>query len=140
MLQLQEANNWKKPAATTWAAEFLLRENESRQFLGSWINSSAVHEEKTSQASDHVFISMWEVAKHSWSSCESGVRTLQKGEKHGPENDRRPPNRNSGAHSSAGCKAQKRSVIGAHNRCWKYLIGDITMMMMSFICSWRKKK
>ena len=26
---------------------------------------------------------------------------------------------------SAGCKAQKKSVIGAHNRCWKYLIGAI---------------
>ena len=23
---------------------------------------------------------------------------------------------------SAGCKAQKKSVIGAHNRCWKYLL------------------
>jgi hypothetical protein len=30
---------------------------------------------------------MWEVATHDWSSCESGVRTLYKGEKHGPEND-----------------------------------------------------
>jgi hypothetical protein len=46
MLQLQEADNWKNPAATTWAAEFLLREGESREFLGSWINSSAVHEAK----------------------------------------------------------------------------------------------
>jgi DNA helicase HerA-like ATPase len=27
---------------------------------------------------------------------------------------------------SAGSKAQKKSVIGAHNRCWKYLIGDIS--------------
>jgi hypothetical protein len=26
---------------------------------------------------------------------------------------------------SAGCKAQKKSVIGAHNRCWKYLLGAI---------------
>ena len=26
---------------------------------------------------------------------------------------------------SAGCKAQKRSVIGANNRCWKYLLGAI---------------
>jgi len=25
ILQLQEAENWNKPAATTWAAEFLLR-------------------------------------------------------------------------------------------------------------------
>jgi hypothetical protein len=27
---------------------------------------------------------------------------------------------------SAGCKAQKKSVIGAHNRCWKYLTGAIS--------------
>ena len=27
---------------------------------------------------------------------------------------------------SAGCKAQEKSVIGAHNRCWKYLIGAIS--------------
>jgi len=27
---------------------------------------------------------------------------------------------------SAGCKAQKKSVIGAHKRCWKYLIGAIS--------------
>jgi hypothetical protein len=27
---------------------------------------------------------------------------------------------------SAGCKAQKQSLIGAHNRCWKYLVGAIT--------------
>ena len=31
MLQLQEEKNWNKPAATTWAAEFLLREGESRE-------------------------------------------------------------------------------------------------------------
>jgi hypothetical protein len=27
---------------------------------------------------------------------------------------------------SAGCKAQKKSVIGAHDRCWEYLIGAIS--------------
>jgi hypothetical protein len=42
MLQLQEADNWEKPAATTWAPEFLLTDGENREFLGSWINSSAV--------------------------------------------------------------------------------------------------
>jgi hypothetical protein len=31
----------------------------------------------------------------------------------------------SGSHSKR-CKAQKKSVIGAHNRCWKYLVGAIT--------------
>jgi hypothetical protein len=50
MLQLQETDNWEKQAATTWAAEFLLREGESREFLVSWINSSAVHEAKKRRA------------------------------------------------------------------------------------------
>jgi hypothetical protein len=27
---------------------------------------------------------------------------------------------------SAGCKTEKKSVIGDHNRCWKYLIGTIS--------------
>jgi hypothetical protein len=27
---------------------------------------------------------------------------------------------------SAGCKVQKKRVIGAHNRCWKYLLGPIS--------------
>jgi hypothetical protein len=34
---------------------------------------------------------------------------------------------------SAGCKAQKKSVIGAHNRCWKYLIGAIATRDLEFI-------
>jgi hypothetical protein len=42
MLQLQEVEDRKPPAATTWAAEFLLRAGESREFLGSWINSGAI--------------------------------------------------------------------------------------------------
>jgi ribonuclease HI len=32
MLQLQEMDNWGKPTTTTWAAEFLLRDGESREF------------------------------------------------------------------------------------------------------------
>ena len=50
MFQLQEADNWENPAATTWAAEFLLRDGESREFPGSWINSSAVNEAKKRRA------------------------------------------------------------------------------------------
>jgi hypothetical protein len=50
-IQLQEMDNWGKPATTTWAPEFLLRDCESREFLGSWINSSAVHEAKKDEPS-----------------------------------------------------------------------------------------
>ena len=31
---------------------------------------------------------------------------------------------------SAGCKAQKKSVIGAHNRCWKYLLEEDRHLQM----------
>ena len=34
---------------------------------------------------------------------------------------------------SAGCKAQKKSVTGAHNKCWKYLLCAITMAMAKLI-------
>ena len=34
MLPLQEAEKRQAPGATTWAAEFLIREGESREFLG----------------------------------------------------------------------------------------------------------
>jgi hypothetical protein len=50
MLQLQEDENWSKPTTTTWAAEFLLREGESRELLGSWIRFGAVHEAKKRRA------------------------------------------------------------------------------------------
>ena len=53
MFQFQEVDNWKKqekPAGTTWAAEFSLREGESTEFLGSWIKSSAVHDAKERRA------------------------------------------------------------------------------------------
>jgi hypothetical protein len=48
-------------AATTWAAEFLLREGESKECLGSWIHLNAVHE-KASQAGNHMLIPMREMA------------------------------------------------------------------------------
>ena len=30
------------------------------------------------------------------------------------------------SYQSADCKVQKKSVIGSHNPCWKYLVGAIT--------------
>jgi len=50
MLQLQEAEDRQAPAATTWAAEFLLRVGESMEFLGLWIKSGAIHEAKRRRA------------------------------------------------------------------------------------------
>ena len=54
MLQLQKAEDWKPPAATTWAAEFLLWAGESRDFLGFWINSGAIHEAKKRRATQAI--------------------------------------------------------------------------------------
>ena len=85
MLQLQEAENWNKPAATTWAAEFLLREGESRECLGSWIDSSVVHEAKKRRAKQvitcstgyHMLIPMRKMV-NDWREEEPRMRALQK--------------------------------------------------------------
>ena len=70
MLQLQEAENWNKPADTTWATEFLLREGESRECPGSWINSSAVHEAKKRRAKQVMLIPMRKMAAQDWRAEE----------------------------------------------------------------------
>jgi hypothetical protein len=128
MLQLQEADNWEKPAATTWADEFLLRKGESREFLSSWIKSSAVHEAKKRRAKQVITCSFpcgkWlhMIETRASPGCQLCKRARNKDLK---TTDVLPPE--TVVHiQSASCKAQKKNVIGAHNRCWKYLIGAIS--------------
>ncbi len=123
MLQLKEAENWNEPVATTWAAEFLLREGESRDCLGSWINSSAVHEAKKRRAKQVITCSFpcgkWlhMIGARASPGCELCKRERRKDM---ASTDTLPIE--TMAHiQSPGCKAQKKSVIGAHNRCWGYL-------------------
>ena len=82
--------------------------------------------EKTSQTSNYVLVSMRKVAAHDWGSCEPRMRTLQKGQGMGLASTDVLPIETVAYIQSAGCKLQKKSVIGAHNRCWKYLIGAIS--------------
>jgi hypothetical protein len=128
MLQLQEDENWNKPTTTTWAAEFLLREGESREFLGSWIRSGAVPEAKKRRVKQVITCSFpcgkWlhRIGARASPRCELCRRER---ETRGAPVDSLP--QETVAHiQSAGCNLQKKSVIGAHNRCWKYLIGAIS--------------
>jgi hypothetical protein len=50
MRQLQEIEDRQTLGAKTWAADFLNREGESREFLGLWFESGAVHEAKKRRA------------------------------------------------------------------------------------------
>jgi hypothetical protein len=128
MLQLQEDENWNKPTTTTWAAEFLLREGESREFLGSWIRSGKVPEAKKRRAKQVITCSFpcgqWlhMIGARASPRCELCTRER---ETRRASIDSLPPE--TVAHiQSAGCNLQKKSVIGAHNRCWKCLIGAIS--------------
>jgi hypothetical protein len=122
-------DNWEKPAATTWAAEFLLREGESREFLGSWINSNAVHEAKKRRAKQVISCSFpcgkWlhMIKARASPQCELCKRERSMNR----EMTEALPIETLAHIQSAGCTAQKKSVIGAHNRCWKYLVGAISM-------------
>ena len=112
-------------SATIWAAEFLLREGERRECLGSWINSSAVHEAKKRRAKQVITCSFpcgkWlhMIGARASPGCELCKRERRMDT---TSTDALPIE--TVAHiQSAGCKAQKKSVIRAHNRCWEYLRG-----------------
>jgi ribonuclease HI len=118
MLQLQEDENWNKPTTTTWAAEFLLREGESRELLGSWIRSSAVPEAKKRRAKQVITCSfpcgqwLYKIGARANPRCELCRRER---ETRGASIDSLPPE--TVAHiQSVGCNLQKKSVIGAHKR------------------------
>jgi hypothetical protein len=74
---------------------------------------------------------MWEVATHDWSTCEPRLRAARSELCKRERQQRKEAIDNIPAEKvahvqSAGCKAQKKNVIGAHNRCWKYLLGTIS--------------
>jgi hypothetical protein len=124
MLQLQEAEDWKTPAAITWAAEFSLRAGESREFLGFWINSGAIHEAKKRRATQTI---TWSFPCGKWlymigARASPRCELCRRERRHGQEAIERLPEETVAHIQSAGCKGQKKSVIGAHNRCWKYLL------------------
>jgi hypothetical protein len=128
MLQLQKAEDWKPPAATTWAAEFLLWAGESRDFLGFWINSGAIHEAKKRRATQAI---TWSFPCGKWlhmigARASPRCELCRRERRHGQEAIERLPEETVAHIQSAGCKGQKKSVIGAHNRCWKYLLCAIT--------------
>jgi hypothetical protein len=128
MLQLQEAEDRKTPAATTWCAKFLLRAEESREFLGSWISSGAILEAKKRRATQVITYSfpcgkrLQMIGARASSRCE----LCRRERRHGKEAIEHLPGETVAHIQIAGCKAQKKSVIGAHNRCWKYLLCAIT--------------
>jgi hypothetical protein len=127
MLHLQETENRQSPGATTWAAEFLVREGESREFLVLWFVSGAIHEAKKRRATQVITCSFpcgkWLplIKVRTSPSCELCKRERGQGQ----AAMQSVPEETVAHVQSAGCKAQRKSVIGAHNRCWKYLPNQI---------------
>ena len=128
MIQLQEAENRQSPGATTWAADFLNRDGESRKFLGLWFASGAVHEAKTRRATQVITCSFpcgkWlhMIKARASPSCELCKR--ERGQ--GRAAIQTIPEETVAHIQSAQCTAQKKSVTGSHNKCWKYWLGAIT--------------
>jgi hypothetical protein len=73
-----------------------------------------------------MYISMWEVAPYDQGSVDPGCELCKRERIMNQEVTNVLPTETLVHIQSVGCKAQKKSIIGAHNRCWKYLIGDIS--------------
>jgi ribonuclease HI len=117
MIQLQEAENRQSPGATTWAADFLNRDGESRE-LCLWFASGAVHEAKKKRATQVITCSFpcgkWlhMIEARASPSCELCKR--ERGQ--GRAVMQALPEETVAHIQSAGCTAQKKRVIGDHNK------------------------
>jgi hypothetical protein len=117
----------ESPGATTWDADFLNREGESREFLGMWFASGAVHEAKKRRATQVITCSFpcgkWLhiIKARASPSCELCKR--ERGQ--GRATVKALPEETVAHIQSAQCAAQKKSVTVAHNKCWKYLLDAI---------------
>jgi hypothetical protein len=105
----------------------LLREGESREFLGSWLHSNVVHEAKKRRTKQVILCSfpcgkrLHIISARTSQGCELCKRERK------TDSDATNVQVETVAHiQSAGCKAQKKSIIGAHDSCWKYLVDNIT--------------
>ena len=118
MLNFKKRIVGKNRLTTTWAAEFLLREGESREFLGSWLHSSAVHEAKKRRTKEVISCSFpcgkW---LHMIGARTSPGFELCKRERKTDSDATNVPVETVAHIQSAGGKAQKKSVIRAQNRC-----------------------
>jgi hypothetical protein len=121
------------PGSHNMGCGILLRAGESREDLGSWLNSGNIHEAKRGRAMQVITCSFpcgkWlhMIRARASSRCE-----LCRGErKNGQESMEILPEETVTPIRSARCKAQRKSVIGAHNNCWKYLLCAMTMEMRS---------
>ena len=99
--------------------------------LGSWINSVATHEAKkrrTTQVITCTFLifSMWKVAAHIGARARPRFELCRRERRHGQETIEHLPEERVSHIQRAGCKARRKIIIGAHNRCWKYLLCVIT--------------
>ncbi len=101
---------------------------ENREFLGLWITSGSIHEAKRRRATQVITCSFqcgkWlhMIGARASTGCELCKRERQQ---------RQEAIDNIAAEAvahiqSAVCKAQTKSVIGPHSRCWKYLPGAIS--------------
>jgi hypothetical protein len=68
---------------------------------------------------------MWEVATQIGARASPGCELCKRERQQRKEAIDNIPAETVAHIQSAGCKSQKKSVFGAHNGCWKYLLGAI---------------
>ena len=98
--------------------------------VGSWINSGAIHEAKKRRATQE-FTCSFPCGKwlHMIGARSNAVRSV--GERETTGKNRWKPYRKKRLLTYKARDVQRKvraSVIGAHNKCWKYLICTITKM------------
>jgi len=122
-----EQGNVNHPAYGTWTADFMLRQNESRAFLGKYLNDPRVpwrHKRREMMAiTGIILVARWlaKIKQRSDVTCRLCKRAR---EQRGASNDNLPEE-TYGHINSAFCDAMATTVTAAHHFIWRHLYASM---------------
>ena len=115
------------PAHGTWTADFMLRQNESRTFLGKYLNDPRVswkHKRPEMMAIAGIIpVAKWlaKIKQRSYVSC----RLCKKAQEQCGASTENLPEETYGHINSAFCDGMATTVMAAHHLIWRHLYASI---------------
>ena len=125
--QQQNEDSTKHPRTSTWVADFLIREGESREELGKWLNNTTIpwpRRRHMIQAVAGIFpCNAWlkKIGKHETGECDLCKRHWWK-RVPGRDVSDTVPQETLGHIQSAYCLGQQEVVTEAHNKCRDFVL------------------
>ena len=127
-MEAEKGKNGNRPITRTWTEDFMLRNNESREHIGTWLSNRSIPwswRRRLMQVNAYCFpcgAQLFKMGKRPDDKCQlcKQARTLR-GDKEGAALSRETV----GHLQSAYCEGQAKAVTNAHHNCFRELQYDL---------------